>query len=62
MRTHLAHPSHGAHPQAARFADRAWRAAGELLANDAAVRLPRHAEPTGETHPGDGDEAVTGQA
>ncbi|WP_073761124.1 LysR family transcriptional regulator [Streptomyces sp. CB02923] len=27
---YLAHPSHGAHPQAARFADQAWRAADEL--------------------------------
>ncbi|MYU07700.1 LysR family transcriptional regulator [Streptomyces sp. SID8366] len=29
---YLAHPSHGAHPQAARFADQAWRAADELQA------------------------------
>ncbi|MFG2889753.1 LysR family transcriptional regulator [Streptomyces sp. NPDC048248] len=35
VRAHLAHPSHGAHPQAARFADRAWRAAGELPSGDA---------------------------
>ncbi|MFD7528651.1 LysR family transcriptional regulator [Streptomyces sp. NPDC059849] len=27
---YLAHPSHGAHPQAVRFADRAWRAADDL--------------------------------
>ncbi|MFF3693159.1 LysR family transcriptional regulator [Streptomyces sp. NPDC002221] len=27
---YLAHPSHGAHPQAARFAHHAWRAADEL--------------------------------
>ncbi|MCX4902593.1 LysR family transcriptional regulator [Streptomyces sp. NBC_01005] len=27
---YLAHPSHGAHPQAARFADRAWRATDDL--------------------------------
>ncbi|WEH33842.1 LysR family transcriptional regulator [Streptomyces sp. AM 4-1-1] len=27
VRAHLAHPSQGAHPQAVRFADRAWRAA-----------------------------------
>ncbi|MEV5137557.1 LysR family transcriptional regulator [Streptomyces syringium] len=31
VRTHLAFPSHGAHPQAARLADDAWRAAAELL-------------------------------
>lgn len=30
VRAYLAYPSHGAHPQAARFADLAWRAAEEL--------------------------------
>ncbi|MCD9876962.1 LysR family transcriptional regulator [Streptomyces guryensis] len=30
VRAYLAYPSHGAHPQATRFADRAWRAADEL--------------------------------
>lgn len=34
VRTHLAHPSHGAHPQAARFADLAWRATGALPAQE----------------------------
>ncbi|MFF7752144.1 LysR family transcriptional regulator [Streptomyces sp. NPDC007971] len=31
VRAYLAHPSHGAHPQAARFADQAWRAVDEPL-------------------------------
>ncbi|MEU9988668.1 LysR family transcriptional regulator [Streptomyces sp. NPDC048045] len=31
VRAYLAHPSHGAHPRAAHFADQAWRAADEPL-------------------------------
>ncbi|MEV6791605.1 LysR family transcriptional regulator [Streptomyces sp. NPDC051320] len=38
VRTHLAHPSHGAHPQATRFADQVWRAADALLTGPATVR------------------------
>lgn len=37
VRAYLAYPSHGAHPQAARFADEAWRAAAALTTDSLTV-------------------------